>query len=319
MDLLQMKAFVLSARYQNFSQAANHMYISQSSISKYISALESELGFPLFNRNGKAITLTRFGEDFLPYVERVLEAESDTQEFIQQQKVSWNSISIGLAGELQDGSNIAFFRAYINAVHKFTQTYPNVSIQTRFYPSHEMFSLIRTQKISAGAVPILNSEFEASFPESAQYHPLNHTKHFLALGPGLEQCTSLETIGKQLKTIYYLPNDVSRKILDQLLPSFPGPLNLRVCEYPMELLLRISSREPFACSLVESHLVPMFYDLNTTLFPLSSVQIGSALYLVWEKVHDSPYFPLFGKLISKYLQLETTILETSKHPPYYGI
>ena len=66
MELRQLKYFVKSAEYLNFSVAAKHLYITQSTLSQQIKQLEFELGFELFLRNSRHISLTEAGEEFLP-------------------------------------------------------------------------------------------------------------------------------------------------------------------------------------------------------------------------------------------------------------
>ena len=47
MELRQLKYFVKSAEFMNFSVAAKHLYITQSTLSQQIKQLELELGFEL--------------------------------------------------------------------------------------------------------------------------------------------------------------------------------------------------------------------------------------------------------------------------------
>lgn len=86
MELIQLRSFVLAAQLRNLSQVAAHMYISQSSISKYIASLESELGLPLFNRVARGLEPTQFGLSFLPHAQAVLSAESAAQDFVMAQQ-----------------------------------------------------------------------------------------------------------------------------------------------------------------------------------------------------------------------------------------
>lgn len=59
---LQIKCFLEVAKSLNFSNAAKKLFISQSNISRQISLFEDELGFPLFNRTTKMVSLTAAGE-----------------------------------------------------------------------------------------------------------------------------------------------------------------------------------------------------------------------------------------------------------------
>lgn len=61
MTITQMECFVEAARCLNFTKAADHLYISQQTISRQIRALEKELGFPLFERRNVGVKLTAQG------------------------------------------------------------------------------------------------------------------------------------------------------------------------------------------------------------------------------------------------------------------
>lgn len=62
MNIETLKYFQYIAKYKNITQAAKHLYISQSTLSRHIMSLENELGVKLFERNNKMITLTDAGK-----------------------------------------------------------------------------------------------------------------------------------------------------------------------------------------------------------------------------------------------------------------
>lgn len=64
MELLQLRYFCVVAQYENMTRAAEELYVAQSSLSKTIKKLETELGVPLFNRVGKRLYLNKFGKNF---------------------------------------------------------------------------------------------------------------------------------------------------------------------------------------------------------------------------------------------------------------
>ena len=68
----QLKAFLLTARNQSFSRAAEQLFITQSGMSMLIRELEEQLGFRLFERTTRRVTLTEFGLRFLPIADRSL-------------------------------------------------------------------------------------------------------------------------------------------------------------------------------------------------------------------------------------------------------
>ena len=68
----QLKAFLLTAQHHSFSRAAEQLFITQSGMSVLVRELEAQLGFRLFDRTTRRVTLTEFGEKFLPIADRSL-------------------------------------------------------------------------------------------------------------------------------------------------------------------------------------------------------------------------------------------------------
>lgn len=67
MELKQVECVLAVVEASSFSAAAEELYISQSSLSKLIIALEKELGVRLFDRTHRQIALTAAGQAFLPH------------------------------------------------------------------------------------------------------------------------------------------------------------------------------------------------------------------------------------------------------------
>ncbi len=62
MTLIQLRQFVTLARSGSFVKASQALYITQPALSRSIKALEDELGHLLFDRIGRRIELTAFGQ-----------------------------------------------------------------------------------------------------------------------------------------------------------------------------------------------------------------------------------------------------------------
>ena len=73
MNLNQLYYFRTVAHLQHFRQAAQELNISQPSLSYAISMLEEELGTFLFEKQGRNVSLTKYGKLYLSYVEQALE------------------------------------------------------------------------------------------------------------------------------------------------------------------------------------------------------------------------------------------------------
>lgn len=71
MEMKQVEYFLAVAELRSFSVAADNLYVSQSSLSKQIMALEKELGVALFDRSKRSIALTAAGETFQKHAHRL--------------------------------------------------------------------------------------------------------------------------------------------------------------------------------------------------------------------------------------------------------
>lgn len=60
--------FITIAREKNISRAARSLYISQPTLSRFLTGLEKELGTPLFIRNNGILSPTPAGELFFQYI-----------------------------------------------------------------------------------------------------------------------------------------------------------------------------------------------------------------------------------------------------------
>ena len=76
-DLRHLRAFAAIVDAGGFARAATRLNLSQPALSRQISALETDLGVPLFDRVGRRAQLTSEGEDLLRRSRRLLsDAES---------------------------------------------------------------------------------------------------------------------------------------------------------------------------------------------------------------------------------------------------
>ena len=82
MDIEQIKAFLVINETRNFTKAAEILHIAQSTITARIRTLEQQIGKQLLLRNNKQVTLTRAGELFVPYAERLNELVQISMETI---------------------------------------------------------------------------------------------------------------------------------------------------------------------------------------------------------------------------------------------
>lgn len=74
MELEQLRVFAAVADEGSFTGAARRMYISHSTVSRTVTALEEELGVRLVERDNRFIALTKAGETLREEAEQLLSA-----------------------------------------------------------------------------------------------------------------------------------------------------------------------------------------------------------------------------------------------------
>ena len=140
MELRQLKYFVKSAEYLNFSVAAKHLYITQSTLSQQIKQLEYELGFELFLRNSRHISLTEAGEEFLPFARKTIQdAEDGVQRLYDLQHVKTGTLKIGVTYSLST--------VLTEGVICFLKEFPGIKLEIIYKTVDELLELLRERKV----------------------------------------------------------------------------------------------------------------------------------------------------------------------------
>lgn len=96
MTLVQLRHFVVLAELGSYVQASAALYLTQPALTRSIQALEDELGGPLFDRIGRRIGLTPFGNEVLSRARRLV---ADAEALKQTGK----GLHAGLVGSLRIG------------------------------------------------------------------------------------------------------------------------------------------------------------------------------------------------------------------------
>lgn len=123
LDLRKLRYFLTVAEELHFGRAAIRLHLAQPPLTRQISALETELGFKLFDRTSRSVTLTTQGRSFLPYARGVLEQ-------VDLAQVIAGKLAAGTAGQLALGyvSSIALSDLFSQAIQAFAQRFPDVQL-----------------------------------------------------------------------------------------------------------------------------------------------------------------------------------------------
>ncbi|PHK49418.1 cidABC operon transcriptional activator CidR [Staphylococcus edaphicus] len=123
MEIKQMKYFVEVVKNGGMTQASEHLYIAQSTISKNIKSIEDEFNITLFDRRKKHITLTDIGQIFY---DKCVEALA----ILDDLSLEMDDVSNLERGHIRLGvSAIMDVRLFTESLNKFHSIYPNVTYE----------------------------------------------------------------------------------------------------------------------------------------------------------------------------------------------
>ena len=140
MELRQLKYFVRTAQTLNFSEAARSLYVSQSTLSQQIKALEDELGTVLFQRDSHSASLTQSGSLLLPLaIQTIQDSEAC--------KAQVNDLKEMLTGELNIGVTYSFSHILTETVKNFVKEYPGVKLNIFYRNMAELMEALRHREV----------------------------------------------------------------------------------------------------------------------------------------------------------------------------
>ena len=158
-NLQSLKYFEVVARTQHFTKASQELYVSQSTLSKSIDALEKELGLPLFEKKGRNVQLTKYGVILRDYVQKSFNNIDTGIQLIRSLSGSETG-SIYIASIFTMGAN--YFPSIISS---YTQAHPNVQINYHQKATEAILDEVLSGQLDLG--------FTGEFPSSNEYSELN--------------------------------------------------------------------------------------------------------------------------------------------------
>ena len=144
MDFKQLEAFVQVIEHASFSKAAEAIFISQPSVSVYVSSLEKELAATLISRSTKEVAPTLAGKILYENARQLLALKSNT---IQRIK----NLSGDFVGEINiSASSVPAQYILPEILGSFSDTYPGISFNISQADTLEVSRSIAAQKAEIG-------------------------------------------------------------------------------------------------------------------------------------------------------------------------
>ena len=140
------------AQCGSFSRAAETLYVSQPSLSRYISTLEKRLGTTLFDRGTTPVQLTAAGTIFCNYGKKILNLETALYRELQEQNALEERIlRVGVP-------HISGDYILSRILPRMTKKYPFLRIDPISDYSYNLYHQLAAQKIDIACVAAPNTD-----------------------------------------------------------------------------------------------------------------------------------------------------------------
>ena len=155
MEIRNLNTFLKVATLHNFTHAAKELGYSQSNVSAQIQQLEQEVGGPLFNRIGRRVTLTQFGEELLPYAQQLSSIAIRMENMLKSEDVLGGTVRLGMTDSL---SELLLEDAFISYHRRF----PKVKLEIALDTTSMLIERLRNGQLDAACIinnPLPRSEW----------------------------------------------------------------------------------------------------------------------------------------------------------------
>ncbi|MDQ9172408.1 LysR family transcriptional regulator [Oxalobacteraceae bacterium R-40] len=136
----QLRVFSEVARHLSFARAAENLHLTPPAVTMQIKELESHVGLPLFERQGRQISLTTTGEYMLVYARRILATLKDAEDVAARlQGAETGMLKIGFV------STAKYFM--MKMIADFRDLHEGVDLHLQLGNRDELVSLLQSNEV----------------------------------------------------------------------------------------------------------------------------------------------------------------------------
>ena len=144
MELRELKSFVMAARYNSVSKAADELGLGQPTVTTHIKKLENELSMVLFDRVTRPIKLTLWGKTILELVEPLLDG-IEMLVVRTSEAEERGPVTIAATPDIIP-------HTLLRVVRVFNNLYPNVFLKIKSSSTVNIINMVKTGEIDAGVI-----------------------------------------------------------------------------------------------------------------------------------------------------------------------
>lgn len=293
MNTSQMKLFLTAAQSLNFTKAADQLEISQPTLSRQISNMESELNVMLFIRNGRELKLTPAGRALADTLSQIYQNYQSAITQAQQ-------IQQGLNGELRigvlHGTYVSDFMPQI--VQYFQKKYPYVEISF----SYDSFQSLQNKLYDNTLDISFTTQFNVANKEYFLYTYVEHTHDYLLMNNAhpLARRKALSLADCKDETFILISREdcpeSSQLIIDACREQGFYP---KISFAPTLYDLMLNTETGKGITILDTRNM-LRLNPHIKAFPLKNMKWDPSLVAVWNQNNFNPAIPVFMAQLNKF-------------------
>lgn len=265
------------AAHRSFSRAAEHLFLSQPTVSAHVKSLETELATLLFDRGKSELLLTQAGETLYRYARDLLDLRTAALTELQR------GVGVGEEKLLVAASSVPCQYLLPRATAQFEADYPAVTVALRQENSRQVCEDIFRYHYPVGVVgeihqlphlvftPIVQDELVVAIPRREEYYEL-------IAGDAL---TIDDLTGHKL--LLREPGSGTRSLFEQELRKAGSSLEkFRISVYDNQETIKQAVRQGLGLTIISRLVVEEYAEFGILdIRPLSGATLTRNFHLVY--------------------------------------
>ncbi len=300
MDINQFNCFISVAQTLNFSEAARRNYVSQSTVSRYISDLEKEFGVQLFTRSHRDVIITNEGRTLLPYAIEIVDTLGKAKKVIKQ-------MHDGGQGRITIGCDVTSLSFPSKCISDFSEKYPDITVD------------LRQIDTASRSIAITDGEYDFCFmprdmlPESSGIETIiTHSETLSVVAAkdskfkGRKNISLREIADEKLLLLSESVSPIVYMEIMDLLQTFHISPNIE-STFDDLITMYVAVSSGIGVSVIPSSIAALTSSSYAESFPIEDADTSIAYVMAWGKGISNPAAKLFIESVKKYAKGEDNV------------
>lgn len=265
MNLETLKYFQYVAKYKNITRAAKQLFVSQSTLSRNIMALEEELDVKLFERTGKQLSLTDAGRVFMQECNLLIKhMESIAYKVRIAHQGTSGFLRVTTPGNLCDTLNDSF--------HLIQKKYPSLNLVVESSDFNEIASSLEYGVYDIG----FSYEFATPYSNDLGCIPIGTDDFSLAVPKNFFENPTTDSLPEIVKSLPFV------------MPAFAEPPFMKLLIHRLQLCAGISKLNIVHVNTPESVMLEINLGLGYGVIPASLKSKNAYENISYLNIEDVP-------------------------------